>query len=243
MTKAPHPRPLSDLALKYCGRAAVIIGGGMSLPEQIKLAPAGAVHLGANEHACKLGIRCDYIVCVDEVQEKVKPWGVPIISNRRWADYRMFKQPVTNSGACAAFCAWVMGCAPIVLVGMDCYVGGTYCHDPKARSSGNAVSLQGHLGRWERLKGMLPRAAIRSAGGPTQGVFPAYNPAETAFTIPTVAEVLRQCSGVLVDITKRIEFGPHVYAAGERAVELSEAEVRHAKRLNAAVVASGASRA
>lgn len=225
-----RPKPLAELVLRHVGRPAVILGGGMSLPEQIKVAPPNAIYVAANEHACVMKLPCDYIVAVDNIEDKLRAFGKPIISSRQWADYRMFKQPVTNSGCCAAFCAWAMGCAPIILVGMDCYKGGTYCHDPKAKSSGVVTPLANHIGRWQKLRGIIPLAAIRSAGGPTLNVFPLYNASENSFTIPSEQEVLRQVRGVVVDVVKKIDFKPHTYLPGER-VELSAAEVRHGSRL------------
>jgi hypothetical protein len=235
------PRPLSDFALAYAGRPAVVMGGGMSLPEQASrtITPDGWIRFAANEHAAKIGIRCDFIVSVDNIPEKVLPFGVPVITTRRWGQIRMFKQPSPVSGVCAAWAAWVMGCAPIVLLGMDLYVGGTYCHDPKAKSSGNAVSFAHHVSRWEKLKQLLPAAPIYVVDGPLLKVFPQYRGKNTGFALPERAAVLKQTAGIVVAIRKPIEFKPHSYAAGMTA-ELTESEARQALRANAGVILKGA---
>lgn len=231
----PMPRPMSDLIHAHFGRPALVLGGGDSLPAHGVAGPPDAVHIGANEHACKIGLRCEYIVAVDNIREKVTPYGVPVITSRRWGQFRMFKQPSPCSGPCAAWAAWVMGCAPIIIGGMDCYVGGTYCHDPKAKSSGKSQTLDNHLSRWATLRDKFPRAAIRTLGGPTLKVFAAYDPAETGFDIASREDILRSARGVLVEFTREIDFAPHKYRAGECA-ELTEAEARHTRRMKSGSV-------
>lgn len=221
------PRPLSELALAHAGRPAVVIGGGMSLPKQIALTPADAVRVAANQHAGVMGYQFDYVVAVDnDIEKIVRPFGRPIITPRRWGDYQIFGNTFHSSGVTAAYVAWVMGCAPVILVAMDCFVGGTYCHDPKARSSGTAVSVDKHLTKWARLLKACPGAAFRSAGGPTATLWPLYDPSEPVAPAPNRADILRAVSGIWIEVRNPVDFlaGRKV---GDR-VEVSPAEARHA---------------
>ncbi|MCK9468483.1 MAG: hypothetical protein M0Q49_03605 [Porticoccaceae bacterium] len=65
-----------------------------------------------------------------------------------------------------------MGCAPIIVIGMDCYTGATYFHNPAARSSGEWLPLDGHLDKWRRLIELAPDADVRAPGGPLAALFP-----------------------------------------------------------------------
>jgi hypothetical protein len=79
-----------------------------------------------------------------------------------------------------------MGCAPILLAGMDCYRGAVYWHAPKAQSTGQHLQLSNHLVKWRSLAAKYPLAMYRSMGGPLADIFPAYDPAEPAK--PTLIE-------------------------------------------------------
>lgn len=197
---------LTELVLRHVGQAAVVLGGGESLPEQMKRVPAGAVLLSANQHGCLL-TKCDYmVVCDDKTRPTFKnlegklfalrELGVPVISPRRtMADYLIERRlPVNNSGAVAAWAAWIMGCAPILLAGMDCYVGATYWHDAKGRSTGRCVPQSTHLTKWRMLELETPGAMLRTLGGPLATLFPSYDPAEVVTAWPARETVLRRAS-------------------------------------------------
>jgi hypothetical protein len=223
-------RPVSELALAHAGRPALVIGGGESAPVQVARAPAGAVVLSANQHGALL-TKCDYIVACDNKPGRryvaphglvdLRGFGVPVISPRaEMADYRIFKVPVNSSGCMAAWAAWVMGCAPICLAGMDLYLGkATYFHSPKAKSTGTHVPEDTHAGRWRMLQAAIPGAMLRSLGGPLVGVLPAYDPAEPPAPPPTVIEVLAQARGTMAKILNTgqiVEVGAVELAAGLR---------------------------
>lgn len=210
-----QPKPLSELALAHVGRPALIIGGGESAPEQIKLAPAGAVTISVNQHGMLLH-KCDYIVACDNkpgrryVSPKglldLRELGAPVISPRvEMADYRIFKIPINNSGCTAAWVAWVMGCSPICLAGMDLYLGkATYFHSPLAHSTGKFLPEGNHLNKWRLLQQALPSSVmLRPLGGPLAGKeFPAYSAVEPISPAPSREEVLAQARGHLVKLVK-----------------------------------------
>lgn len=223
-------RTLRDLIHAHAGRAAVIIGGGMSAVEQIGQCPVDAIFISANQHGC-IARKCDYIFCADAIEEKVferpdgstytlRSFNTPIISPRPAGDYWMFEQPLPSSGVMTAWCAWVMGCAPIIPVGMDCYQGdATYYHDVNAISSGNGLSLQRHIARWELLKAQAPGGQFRAIGGPLLDVFPKYDRKEPAAR-PFFRDVLAdKVAGAMVQFTRPSGdlVAPRMYMAGDRA--------------------------
>ena len=182
----------------------------MSAPEQIKLAPHDAVVLSANQHGCLLR-KCDYLVACDNKPGRryVSPKGLvdlrefhtPIISPREsMADFRIFNVPVNSSGVMAAWAAWLMGCSPIMLAGMDLYLGKTtYFHSPSAVSTGRHLPSGAHLAKWGLLKEKTGGSImLRPLGGPLIGLFPAYSIDEQKLALPTREFLLKMAQGALV---------------------------------------------
>jgi len=150
------------------------MGGAPSLPEELTLCPADAVHISANEHGARLiaerfpDRRCDYIVALDKILERLAPWGVPIVARYAWADYMILKfrlpNSAQNSGMAAAWLARLMGCAPIIIIGVGCYTAGqAYWHAPKAATNGFVTPPKEHLARWMMFNRMYP-AMYRTIG-------------------------------------------------------------------------------
>lgn len=231
-------RPLADLIHAHAGRPALVMGGGESLPADLARAPEGCLLISANQHGCILRT-CDYIVSIDIFEGRklkmpdgsertLRSFGVPIISVRREdADIRLFEKPTANSGATAAWVAWVMGCSPILLAGMNCYIGGTYFYDAKAISTGKAIMLSGHLGRWQKLKAAAPDGMFRVMSGPLKELFPVFDPAEPVRQHARPAAI-KGTSGVTVSLSKRLTIGRMAVGPGQ--VELSDGELRYAHR-------------
>lgn len=197
MISGRNNRTLTDLVHRHVGQPAIVIGGAPSWPVEYARVlewPASehAVVLGANQHASKGGVAVDYIVaCDDRMCDPLRAYGRPIISPRHWADYRVLHLVVGNSAALAVMAAWVMGCAPIIITGVECYTGGTYADDPDAPSVGKTVTLPQHLERWGKLTASAPGAQIRPVGGPLLRLWPAWNPDEPAQP-PAPAEAIRR---------------------------------------------------
>lgn len=237
-----NARPLAEFIHAHAGRPALVIGGGASAPANAVRAPADAIVFSANQHGCILRAgKCDYIVACDEFGTRdqkrfdyggrkvtLRDFGVPIVSPRRIdADIMMFKIPIHETGPTAGWVAWLMGCAPILLTGMDCYVGGTYFHNPKALSTGTHVPESTHVGRWHELKQKAPDGMFRILGcPPLKGVFPEYNPSERV-TMPARPLVVPEASGKRVRLQKDLHVG--VQLPGGLEVELSEGELRRAR--------------
>ena len=164
----PPYQTLAPLVHAHAGRAAVIVGGGQSIRTALPKCPSDALYIGVNDHGARylkdhaeLGRRIDYIVACDKIEERARadvglpgmtrdgtPWGVPVISRHPWADHRLLYMPGTCSGQAAAWVARFMGCAPVILVGMDLYRGSTYVDAPKAKSSGFLITDMEHAKRW-----------------------------------------------------------------------------------------------
>jgi len=169
---------LAELALRYAGRAGVAMGGGESLPEQVARCPDDAIYVSANQHGALLRA-VDFIVSIDGNEADVRPHGAPVIGRRVWCDYRIQDwQDFHYCGPTAAWVLRVLGCHPVILAGMDCYQGGTYHHDPAARSTGRLVSREEHVQHWRNLVPHMLGTAVRSCGGPTAEIFPLWDPHE-----------------------------------------------------------------
>ena len=224
---------LSDLRAAHAGRPALVLGGGESLPRQAERAPEGCVYISANQHGCLLRA-CDYIVACDDKPRAqflgsngqmvtLKSFGVPIISPRpSMADYLTPKPPHNSSGVVAAWAAWVMGCAPILLAGMDCYRGACYWHAPKAQSTGQHLQLSNHLVKWRTLAAKHPQAMFRSMGVPLTDVFPAYDPEEPVIPTPIEAIELDAHKAKVLRAWRRFRPG--------QIVELTKAELKDGLR-------------
>ncbi len=227
MSDAPVMRWLiSKLLDKGRGKLGVVIGGGPSAPSDLKKIPGieQAVVISANQHAFKLGVRPDYIWCKDHrrifpgwqakhrekeyMEPELRKYGVPIIGPSYWCDYRAIDWQLTqfNSGQQALAALVLMGCAPIVAVGMDCFVGGTtYFHDAKAPN----ISLGRPPGYWnsriQKLKSYLPKAPIRGVSGLVMTHFGQYKPDRPLVPGPLPPPLLRYVNMVTCWIEMRRE--------------------------------------
>ena len=195
---------LADCAHRHAGRTAVIVGGAPSRLNEIALCPEDAAWFSVNEHGLLArpgGI--DYIAALDKKNEVLKGRGAPVISIRRFADILVFEKRLPNSAALAAFAAWAMGCAPIVLIGVECYAGATYAHAPDAESSGHHITPAQHLARWKLLERIAPGAMIRPAGGPLLELWPRYDANEPCTPLADLATIRAATEGATVRFVRR----------------------------------------
>lgn len=190
-------KPFVDIALAHRGLPVVAMGGGPSLPDQVAAIrhPVGA-WVSANEHGAKLR-QVDYIVAVDDVHQvtgelmgpRLRAYGVPLISPRFFADYRMPAITVRrrdgqmidfrgNSGMQAIWVAWALGGWPVIVAGIDNYQGGTYWHTPEADSSGTAKAQDDFDDRLAQLRDLIGTDRVRVVDGPLLRFWPKYDPGE-----------------------------------------------------------------
>lgn len=226
-------RTLTDLIHRHRGRPAVVMGGAPSLVQDMLAVPLDAIRLSANDHGAKLE-RVDYIVCSDNIEPRLRPFGCPIVGPRHWCDYRVLGFHPSNSGALAVLVAWVLGCAPILVAGVSLYQGPTYWHDPKAKSTGQQITLEMHLRRWTKLKQMPAGYVVRPMSGPLLSLFPPYDPREIVVNQSSAEAVRELVAGVVVEFTKPTSWKGRQFGKGDRIevkhVEAGELISQHSAR-------------
>lgn len=149
------------------GRAAVVLGGAESLPVEFARCPSDAVLISANQHGC-LYTRCDYIVVLDDIGERLEPLGVPRIGPYLWAEYPYLDRwTIANSAAFGVWVAHLMGCAPIYIAGVDCYRSGYWHGEGRPNATGREKF---RLVEWRELRLRVPDI-VRAAGGPLVEIF------------------------------------------------------------------------
>ena len=177
---------MSEFKDRYQGRPALVMGGGPSLPEDLRKAPLSdhPIIIAVNYHALKL-IEADFMVYNDEPKADpellsgvMKFKGVRV-SPDPTSDVE-FDVPVWTgfySSNTAAWLALWMGCDPGILCGMDCYQGErvyfhAYSHDAPCFH----YPLDHHLRPWkEDGRNLLPHPErVKVMSGPLVGVFGQY---------------------------------------------------------------------
>lgn len=220
------PWLISRLVDAGVGRMAVIVGGGPSAPVDLARIPHydRAVMISANAHAFKLDLKPDFIWCKDHLrvspgiqpksapkqymERELRQYGVPIVGPNFWCDFRAPEWPLTqfNSGQQALAFAVLLGCAPIVAVGLDCFLGETYFHSPHE----NNISLRRKPGYWQsrlqKLHRELPGAPIRARSGPVRAEFGPYDPGEVLVPGPIPPKLARYGKMNTVWIRSRREY-------------------------------------
>lgn len=259
MPKAwPVYQTLRPLLHAHLGRPAVIMGGGRSLATTMPVMPANAVYISVNDHGCRYfahveqeGRRCDYIVAGDKIERRVRAdvrpawpggppgtgarWDVPLISRHMFGDYRLLFLPAPNSGMTAAWVARAMGCAPIILAGIDLYQDGTYFDDPHAPSSAYNVSTDDHRGRWLRLRRDYP-GMYRMLGGDREllRVFGRYDSLEVPEAAPPLRQLAAELRRYRVRLTLPSDICFRPFAAGET-LDVEEKEAHLLLKMRRAV--------
>lgn len=245
----PPYRTVRSLVLKHVGRTAVILGGGPSLAKHVHECPIDALYIAVNDHGLrllkdrpKLAPRAaSYVVACDKIEERARadigmkdwpgpardgqPWGLPVISRHMWADYRLTFMPASNSGMAAAWLARLMGCAPIILTGMDLWNGKTYHDAPNARSSGHTIADTQHLRRWSTLLSRYPGQYRTLGCSPLlQAKCAHYDPSEPADKPPERDSLLKELQSAWVRLSRDTPVSHRPFAAGE-VLELHIGEV------------------
>ena len=236
MTGSERPyRTLRELVYARFGVPAVVMGGGPSLPGALERCPGrgDAVYISANDHGAKLA-GCDYIVAHDKIEDRIRPFGVPLVSRHLWADIRYLSFPAPNSGVIAAWVAAMLGCAPIYIAGMDCWSGGTYWHNPKAKSAGHLLKPVDHLSRWRHLF-VTTKAQFLPIGGALEGAVGSWG--VDRYTGPAQRDAcLASVAGVTVRFVQDTPLKARTFRAGELA-ELTQREADRFIATRAAIAA------
>jgi hypothetical protein len=187
---------ISKLVNSGAGRMGIVICGGPSAPSDLKKIPNAekALMVSANGHAFKLKLKPDYIWCKDHIrvypgymdrgrhreymERELRPFGVPIATPNFWGDFRAADWALTqfNSGQQALAFLTLLGCAPIIPVGMDCFAGDLYFHCKDAPNISRGRKPGYWNSRIQKLKAALPGAPIRGVSGLVRDIFGPYQP-------------------------------------------------------------------
>lgn len=164
---------------------AAILGGGPSLPKDLKRLPEDCLLIAVNDHAfhhCGPHVlvyqdRLSWSPRVADVMEDFS--GVVVCP---WKNSHV-KLPVdwwdANQSSCLAtwYACW-MGFSPVILCGMDCYQGDVkYCHPVKYNPALPIFNtpLNYHLDLWRGAFEACPHPErIRAMSGPLVEVFGKY---------------------------------------------------------------------
>ncbi len=176
---------MSELMNKYQGYPAAVLGGGPSLPADMKHLPKDCLLISVNHHAFLL-CEPDFIVYNDQpstdpdMECVVKSCEAIRVSPDPTSDVE-FDVPVwtgfTSSNTGAWLALW-MGCNPVILCGMDLYQGEKkYFHPcPKKDVPAFNLNLADHLRPWiEEARGSCPNIdRLKAMSGPLVDVFGKY---------------------------------------------------------------------
>ena len=179
---------MSSYRNKYSGRPAAVLGGGPSLPEDIRKLPKGCLMIAVNYHyQAMTGLDPDFMVFNDHLEDLpilsawvLKTKAVLVSPDREISDIE-YDVPVWTgfySSNTAAWLALWMGCDPVILCGMDCYQGDeVYCHPTDYDHPAFHKPLDHYLRPWiEEGKKLLPhQERLKVMSGPLTQVFGAYD--------------------------------------------------------------------
>lgn len=178
---------MSSYHNQYPGRPAAVLGGGPSLPEDMRKLPQGSLMVAVNYHYQLLtGRDPDFMVFNDHLEDfptlaawVLKTKAVLVNPDREISDID-YDVPVWTgffSSNTAAWLALWMGCDPVILCGMDCYQGdAVYSHPTDYDSPAFHQPLDHYLRPWiEEGKKLLPHVErLKVMSGPLTQIFGAY---------------------------------------------------------------------
>lgn len=201
------PKILTELVESRLGFPIIVLGGSMTMIDDLNLIPLGlqaqATYISANEHGAILR-SVDFVVCNDRYHQETQEYmpdrirkytKSPIISPRFLGDYRIHNynkfKVETNSGLNAILVAHLMGGWPIIGCGLSMYTGeGTYWHQPDAVSSGTQRTLGTQMNRARSVKRVVGDHTVRIVSGPLTSLWPTWAPDEEDYSSGTCRKTL-----------------------------------------------------
>jgi hypothetical protein len=174
---------MSEYRNLYRGRPAAVLGGGPSLPIDMGKLPVNCVMIAVNFHALQL-CSPEFMVYNDPpelnsaMEEAVRSFNGIRVSPEPTSDIKMDVAAwigFYSSNFATWFALW-LGCAPVILCGMDCYQGEQkYFHEYEDKPHFH-YPLDHHIAPWrEEAKNMLPNwQRVKVMSGPLVDVFGAY---------------------------------------------------------------------
>lgn len=171
------------------GIPAAILGGGPSLPEDLKKLPTHCMMISVNDHAfyhCQPHVMVyqDHLRVAPAVANALEDFDVTVVCPwknshvelpKGWWDGNM-------SSALATWYALYIGCDPVILCGMDCYQGEEkYCHPrPGFDHPIFRVPVKKHQEKWREAFTKCPHPErIKAMSGPLVDVFGKYERSKT----------------------------------------------------------------
>jgi len=176
---------LSEMQNKYAGKPAAVLGGGPSLPDDMKKLSKDFLLIAVNYHAFYY---CEPTFMVYNDRPETNTLQVKAVEEHK--AIHVSPEPSTDvifdvpnvwtgffsSNTATWFALW-LGCSPVVLCGMDCYQGEIkHCPPSDYHSEMFDLPLDFYTRPWteEGLK-LLPNVERVSAmSGPLVNVFGAY---------------------------------------------------------------------
>jgi hypothetical protein len=174
------------LSLKgtHKSRPAAILGGALSLPEDVQNLPADSLLIAVNDHAFFIGVNPHMMVffdppeCRPDFKHLVDTWRDGLrVTDMLWCtdvDVRGVERPEVRSGQFAAWLAIYLGCNPILLCGMDLYTSEQkYCHPMDEYLVSNIFEepVENHIRDWRKLLKYPGHQRIRAMSGPLVEIF------------------------------------------------------------------------
>src|SRR5258708_26391001 len=176
---------LSSLKNKFNGRSAAVLGGGPSLPSDIKKLPADCILIAVNYHGFYY-CSPDFMVYNDAPENNtlqikaVQEHKAVHVSPEPTSDITFDVDIWTGffSSNTAAWFALYLGCEPVILCGMDCYQGAVkHCPPSDYSSPMFDMPLDFFTRPWyEDAPKVLPNVErLRVMSGPLVPLFGAFN--------------------------------------------------------------------
>ena len=174
-----------SLDLKNIGIPAAVLGGGPSLPEDIRKLPRECLMISVNNHAfwhCMPHVMVyqDHLHHAPAVADAIEDFGLPVVCPWKNSDYPLPKGwwDGNQSSCLATWWACHIGASEVILCGMDCYQGEVkYCHPrPDFDHPIFRVPLEKHLDLWRGAFEHCERPErIKAMSGPLVEVFGQYD--------------------------------------------------------------------
>ena len=176
---------MSQYRDRHLGCPAAVLGGGPSLPVDMRKLPEDCILIAVNYHAF-LFCDPDYIVYNDQPESDPRLLSAVQLAKA----VRVSPDPTSDiifdmdvwtgfysSNTAAWFALW-MGCSPVILCGMDCYQGQPYCHPIDHDEPNFHYPVEHHIRPWrEEGRASLPHIErLRVMSGPLVDLFGAYRP-------------------------------------------------------------------
>jgi uncharacterized Rossmann fold enzyme len=177
-----------DLHDHFHGRPAAILGGGPSLPGDLKRLPKEAVLIAVNDHALHF-CEPEFMVFMDipnaqilpELTQAVNHFHGTKVSITPLSDVDLSGSEFWNGGFTSSLATWFalyLGCNPVILCGMDCYQGNVkYCHPrPNFYHPVMDYPLEMHFIAWRKAFEKCPHPErIFAMSGPLIEIFGSYS--------------------------------------------------------------------